>query len=246
MLPHRPAQPTTKVGTQRRSVARISSIGTGCNGPRAHAFSCAERSRSRYAHGRFASEPERLRSTIFHKASLRLTLASGQRCPRVPLRTIWDSPSAPADRRRRYGVAVRGTTAAFEDRQAARAPARTSSGCGSRAKLAYTVCVIPSAEGRGAANGRGATPSRSGCFHTRMRPAGRRVVRLRNATPSVLHQRHVGRVLRPSCNPRGRRLASSRGRETQQADALLFGRVNYDMMESAWRPPAATGPDPIG
>ena len=35
----------------------------------------------------------------------------------------------------------------------------------------------------------------------------------RNATPSVFHQRHIGRVLRSSCNARGRRLASSRGRE---------------------------------
>src|SRR5438309_345901 len=38
-------------------------------------------------------------------------------------------------------------------------------------------------------------------------------VLLRNATPSVLHQRHIGRVLRSSCNVRGRRLASSRSRE---------------------------------
>jgi dihydrofolate reductase len=29
-----------------------------------------------------------------------------------------------------------------------------------------------------------------------------------------------------------------------QADALLRGRVTYDMMESAWRPPAATGARP--
>jgi hypothetical protein len=34
-----------------------------------------------------------------------------------------------------------------------------------------------------------------------------------NATPSVFHQRHIGRVLRSSCDTRGRRLASSRGRE---------------------------------
>jgi len=40
-------------------------------------------------------------------------------------------------------------------------------------------------------------------------------VLLRNATPSVLHQHHIGRVLRSSCNPRRRRLASSRGREPQ-------------------------------
>src|SRR5438309_6393002 len=40
----------------------------------------------------------------------------------------------------------------------------------------------------------------------------------RNATPSVFHQRHIGRVLRSSCNTTGRRvarLASSRGREPQ-------------------------------
>ena len=29
-----------------------------------------------------------------------------------------------------------------------------------------------------------------------------------------------------------------------QADALLFGRVTYEMMESAWRPPALTGARP--
>jgi dihydrofolate reductase len=29
-----------------------------------------------------------------------------------------------------------------------------------------------------------------------------------------------------------------------QADALLFGRVTYEMMESAWRPPAQTGVRP--
>jgi hypothetical protein len=34
----------------------------------------------------------------------------------------------------------------------------------------------------------------------------------RNAAPSVFHKRHVGRALRSSCNRRGRRLASSRGR----------------------------------
>ena len=29
-----------------------------------------------------------------------------------------------------------------------------------------------------------------------------------------------------------------------QADALLFGRVTYEMMEAAWRPPARTGVRP--
>jgi dihydrofolate reductase len=28
----------------------------------------------------------------------------------------------------------------------------------------------------------------------------------------------------------------------ERADALLFGRVTYEMMEEAWRPPARTGP----
>jgi hypothetical protein len=33
-----------------------------------------------------------------------------------------------------------------------------------------------------------------------------------------------------------------------QADALLFGRVTYEMMEAAWRPPTRTGerPDWVG
>src|SRR5437762_6090931 len=30
----------------------------------------------------------------------------------------------------------------------------------------------------------------------------------------------------------------------EQADALLFGRVTYEMMEAAWRPPASTGARP--
>ena len=30
----------------------------------------------------------------------------------------------------------------------------------------------------------------------------------------------------------------------EQADALLFGRVTYEMMEAAWRPPAPTGARP--
>jgi hypothetical protein len=29
-----------------------------------------------------------------------------------------------------------------------------------------------------------------------------------------------------------------------QADALLFGRVTYEMMEGVWRPPARTGARP--
>jgi dihydrofolate reductase len=30
----------------------------------------------------------------------------------------------------------------------------------------------------------------------------------------------------------------------EQADAILFGRVTYEMMEAAWRPPAGTGARP--
>jgi len=40
------------------------------------------------------------------------------------------------------------------------------------------------------------------------------------------------------CDHPGQRLASSRSREIAQADALLFGRVIYEMMEATWRPPA--------
>jgi len=55
-------------------------------------------------------------------------------------------------------------------------------------------------------------------------------VLLRNATPSVFHQRHLGRVLRSSRNPRGRRLASSRGREPQpgRCPSLWPGDVRND------------------
>ena len=41
----------------------------------------------------------------------------------------------------------------------------------------------------------------------------KKLLNLRDATPSVFHQRHIGRVLRSSCRDRGRRLASSCGRE---------------------------------
>jgi dihydrofolate reductase len=51
-------------------------------------------------------------------------------------------------------------------------------------------------------------------------------------------------VLRPSRNRPGRRLASSRGEILDQADALLFGRMTYEMMEEAWRSPARPGPRP--
>src|SRR5436305_442703 len=47
----------------------------------------------------------------------------------------------------------------------------------------------------------------------------------------------------PSCRHDGRRLASYWAESLAQADALLFGRVTYEMMEAAWRP-TATGVRP--
>jgi dihydrofolate reductase len=58
---------------------------------------------------------------------------------------------------------------------------------------------------------------------------------LRHATPSVLHQRHIGRVLRSSCNPADEELHRHATENIAQADALLFGRVTYEMMEAAFR-----------
>ncbi len=40
--------------------------------------------------------------------------------------------------------------------------------------------------------------------------------------------------------PRTKRHIVTRRRTSTQADALLFGRVTYEMMESAWRPPGQT------
>src|SRR5262249_58947789 len=42
---------------------------------------------------------------------------------------------------------------------------------------------------------------------------GLSAVLLPHATPSLCHQRHIGRVLRSSCHGGGQRLASSRGRK---------------------------------
>src|SRR5215469_4627480 len=55
-------------------------------------------------------------------------------------------------------------------------------------------------------------------------------VLLRNATPSVFHQRHIGRVLRSSSNDRGRRLVSSCGREPRpgRCPPLWPGDVRND------------------
>ena len=47
---------------------------------------------------------------------------------------------------------------------------------------------------------------------------------------------HIGRVLRSSCSLAGRiHCIVTAGRDLAQADALLFGRVTYEMMEAAWR-----------
>src|SRR5262249_33009327 len=51
----------------------------------------------------------------------------------------------------------------------------------------------------------------------------RPVVLYRNATPSVFHQRHIGRVLRSSCNSRGRRIASPRDREPRSGRCAPLG-----------------------
>ena len=68
-------------------------------------------------------------------------------------------------------------------------------------------------------------------------------VRLRNATPSVFHQRHIGRVLRSSGNSADEDLHRHAAENLEQADALLFGRVTYEMMEAAFRPPAGVRPE---
>src|ERR671920_827063 len=44
--------------------------------------------------------------------------------------------------------------------------------------------------------------------------------------------------------PTGEDLHRHAAENIAQADALLFGRVTYEMMEAAWRPPARTGVRP--
>jgi hypothetical protein len=79
--------------------------------------------------------------------------------------------------------------------------------------------------------------------------SGERAVRIkreqRDETTSILDQRHARRLL-PS---RGRAPPDEESMrywtaEMERADPLLFGRVTYEMMESAWRQPATgTWPD---
>ena len=66
-------------------------------------------------------------------------------------------------------------------------------------------------------------------------------IRLSNATPSVFHQHHIGRVLRSSCSVHDEELHRHAAENLAQADALLFGRVTYEMIEAAFRPPAGDG-----
>jgi len=51
-------------------------------------------------------------------------------------------------------------------------------------------------------------------------------------------------VLRSSCNTADEELHRHAVENLAQADALLFGRVTYEIMEAAWRPPARTGARP--
>src|SRR5947209_7014847 len=75
-------------------------------------------------------------------------------------------------------------------------------------------------------------------------PAPSGCLLLRNATPLVLHQRHVGRCCDHRAIPADEDLHRHAVENLNQADALLFGRVTYEMMESAWRPPSPAGERP--
>ncbi len=68
-----------------------------------------------------------------------------------------------------------------------------------------------------------------------------------HATPAVLHQPHPGRLL-PSSDDHSRMRSCivTRPRHLNRADALLFGRVTYEMMEAAWRRPADGHDGPTG
>ena len=53
---------------------------------------------------------------------------------------------------------------------------------------------------------------------------------------SLYHQRHVGRVLRSSCNViADEDLHRHAPENIAQADALLFGRATYEMVVATWR-----------
>ena len=90
--------------------------------------------------------------------------------------------------------------------------------------------------------------------HTQIRRAAQHGVQ---ATPAVSPlQEHIMRPLRYSINvtldgccdhraiPTDEDLHRHAAENLAQADALLFGRVTYEMMEAAWRPTARTGARP--
>src|SRR5690349_16366602 len=73
-----------------------------------------------------------------------------------------------------------------------------------------------------------------------IRYATRSPTRLRNATPSLLHQRHAGRLLRPPRRDPGRGLASSRDRELHAGRCpALWARDLRD--DGSWMATARAG-----
>ena len=106
-------------------------------------------------------------------------------------------------------------------------------------------CTFQSASSSAVTGPASAWPSscgfRSGCCHARsgirsVAHAGVRGASLCHASSPLLHQRHPRRLLRP---PRGiipdEELHRHAAENLDRADALLFGRVTYEMMEAAWR-----------
>jgi hypothetical protein len=86
-------------------------------------------------------------------------------------------------------------------------------------------------------------------------PSSMQAARQVNAVVSPLHE-DVMRPLRYSINvtldgccdhraiPADEELHRHHAENLAQADVLIFGRVTYEMMEAAWRPPARTGVRP--
>ena len=63
-------------------------------------------------------------------------------------------------------------------------------------------------------------------------------------TAPILDQRHPRRLLRsPGGNAPDEESMRYWAAGLERADALLFGRVTYEMMEAAWRPATGTWPD---
>lgn len=67
---------------------------------------------------------------------------------------------------------------------------------------------------------------------------------LRDATSSVFHQRHLDGCCDHRAILADEELHRHAVDNLDQADALLFGLVTYEMMEAAFRPPAQTGARP--